>query len=162
MSKVYTIDLSTSGIEELKKNLTDYNKWLKKKSEELCRRLAELGVQKAEIYFGTAIYDGIYDFEVHCEPTECGYVVKASGEKILFIEFGSGLIGDGYPPEESNGMTPGSYSDTIGKGHWNDPNGWYYEHGKKSRGNPPNMPMYKSMKEVELEIGRVVKEVFTQ
>jgi len=155
MKRRYNIELSDKEIKELRQGLNDFNKWLKQKSEELCKRLADLGVTKAELYFSQAIYDGVYDYEIHAEKCAGGYAVKASGEKILFIEFGSGLIGYGHP--EVQNMGPGTFP---GKGHWNDPKGWYYEHGKKSHGNPPNMPMYKSVKELEQELERVVKEVF--
>lgn len=155
MKKSYNIDLSDKGIKELQNGLEEYDKWIKKKSDELCKRLADMGVQKAELNFSSAIYDGNYDYEVHAEKSGDGYVVKASGEKILFVEFGSGLIGYGHP--EVQNMGPGTYP---GKGHWNDPNGWWYAHGKKSHGNPPNMPMYNTVKELEQELARVVKEVF--
>lgn len=155
MKRKYEIDLSDKGIKDLRQGLNDFDKWLKQKSEELCKRLADLGVTKAELYFSQAIYDGVYDYEIHAEKCTGGYAVKASGEKILFIEFGSGLIGYGHP--EVQNMGPGTFP---GKGHWNNPKGWYYEHGKKSHGNPPNMPMYKSVKELEQELERVVKEVF--
>ena len=155
MKRKYEIELSDKGIKDLRQGLNDFDKWLKQKSEELCKRLADLGVIKAELYFSQAIYDGVYDYEVHAEKCAGGYAVKASGEKILFIEFGSGLIGYGHP--EVQNMGPGTFP---GKGHWNNPKGWYYEHGKKSHGNPPNMPMYKSVKELEQELERVVKEVF--
>jgi hypothetical protein len=89
------------------------------------------------------------------EKRDGGYAVMANGQAVLFIEFGSGLIGFGHP--EPHGMGPGTYP---GKGHWNDPNGWYYAHGKKSHGNPPNMPMYTTVKELEQELERMVKEVF--
>lgn len=155
MKRKYEIELSDKGIKDLRQGLNDFDKWLKQKSEELCKRLADLGVTKAELYFSQAIYDGVYDYEIHAEKCAGGYAVKASGEKILFIEFGSGLIGYGHP--EVQNMGPGTFP---GKGHWNNPKGWYYEHGKKSHGNPPNMPMYKSVKELEQELERVVKEVF--
>ena len=155
MKRKYEIELSDKGIKDLRQGLNDFDKWLKQKSEELCKRLADLGVTKAELYFSQAIYDGVYEYEVHAEKCAGGYAVKASGEKILFIEFGSGLIGYGHP--EVQNMGPGTFP---GKGHWNNPKGWYYEHGKKSHGNPPNMPMYKSVKELEQELERVVKEVF--
>ena len=71
------------------------------------------------------------------------------------------MIGYGYPPEELNGMGPGTYP---GKGHWNDPKGWWYSNedgsGHHSYGNPPNMPMYNTVKELEQELERVVREVF--
>ena len=159
MKRKIDVELSDKGIKELQKGLKDYDKWLKAKTDELAKRLADMGVQKAELYFGTAIYDGIYDYEVHAEKCEGGYVVKAGGEKILFIEFGSGLIGYGHP--EVQNMGPGTYP---GKGHWNDPKGWWYSDedgsGHHSYGNPPNMPMYNTVKELEQELERVVREVF--
>ncbi len=155
MKRVYNIDLSAAGIRELKSGLKEYDRWLKKKSEELCKRLAEMGAQKAEINFSAAYYDGNEDHAITVEPRDGGYAVIASGSTVLFVEFGSGLIGYGHP--EPHGMGPGTYP---GKGHWDDPDGWWYAHGKKSHGNPPNMPMYNTVKELEQELARVVKEVF--
>ena len=155
MKKTYNIDLSDKGIKELQNGLKEYGKWLKKKSDELCKRLAEMGAQKAEVNFAAAYYDGDEDHTISVEQRGDGYVVRANGETVLFVEFGTGLIGYGHP--EEHGMGPGTYP---GKGHWNDPNGWYYAHGKKSHGNPPNMPMYTTVKELEQELARVVKEVF--
>lgn len=156
MKKVYTIDLSKSGVGELQKGLKDYEKWLQRKTDELAKRLADMGVQKAEINFSSAYYDGDEDHTIEVIPVEPGcYTVRASGKTVLFVEFGTGLIGYGHP--ELHGMGPGTYP---GKGHWDDPDGWYYAHGKKSHGNPPNMPMYTTVKELEQELARVVKEVF--
>ena len=155
MKKTYNIDLSSKGIKELQKGLKEYDKWLKKKSDELCKRLATMGAIKASANFGVIKYDGPEDHEISVEERDGGYAVVARGQTVLFVEFGSGLIGYGHP--EPHGMGPGTYP---GKGHWNDPDGWYYAHGKKSHGNPPNMPMYNTVKELEQELARVVKEVF--
>ena len=155
MKQTYTIDLSTKDISGLKKNLEDYKKWLSKKSDELCKRLADMGAIKAEVNFAAAYYDGDEDHTITTEPYDGGYKIKASWKTVLFVEFGSGLIGYGHPEPHEYG--PGTYP---GKGHWNDPNGWWYAHGKHSHGNPPNMPMYNTVKELEQELARVVKEVF--
>ena len=155
MKKTYNIDLSSKGIKELQKGLKEYDKWLKKKSDELCKRLATMGAIKASANFGVIKYDGPEDHEISVEERDGGYAVVARGQTVLFVEFGSGLIGYGHP--EPHGMGPGTYP---GKGHWNDPDGWYYAHGKKSHGNPPNMPMYNTVKELEQELARVVKDVF--
>lgn len=161
MNKKIVIDISADGFNTLLREVEDKQKWLNEKTQELCKRLADMGVVKAEAYFSNAVYDGIYDFEVHADPIEGGYVVKASGEKILFIEFGSGLIGYGHP--EPNDYGPGTYP---GKGHWKDPQGWWYKNedgsGHHSYGNPPNMPMYKAVTGLEQELARVVKEVFAK
>ena len=155
MKKVYTIDLSTSGINELQQGLKEYDKWLRRKSDELAKRLADMGAVKAELNFAAAYYDGDEEHAITVEPIDGGYSVKASGRTVLFVEFGTGLIGYGHP--ELHGMGPGTYP---GKGHWDDPNGWWYAHGQHTYGNPPNMPMYNTVKELEQELARVVKEVF--
>lgn len=152
------VDLSTRGLDRLSRFLVGKDKWLQRKSDELAKRLAEIGVQKAEVNFAAAYYDGPEDHAIELIPEGPGcYTVRASGQTVLFVEFGSGLIGYGHP--EPHGMGPGTYP---GKGHWDDPNGWYYAHGKKSHGNPPNMPMYNTVKELEQELARVVKEVFAE
>lgn len=151
----YTINLSHKDIEYLRARFDDAQKSLNQMTDELCRRLAEMGLEKARVHFFNVTYDGTNDVNVSMEKRDGGYAVMANGQAVLFIEFGSGLIGFGHP--ELHGMGPGTYP---GKGHWNDPNGWYYAHGKKSHGNPPNMPMYTTVKELEQEMERMVKEVF--
>lgn len=160
MKKVYNIDLSTSGIKELQDGLKEYDKWLKRKSDELAKRLADMGAVKASLEFSRAIYTGDEDHEITVEPCEGGYKVRATGSTVLFVEFGTGLIGYGHP--ELHGMGPGTYP---GKGHWDDPSGWWLPrdkdgHSQHTYGNPPNMPMYNTVKELEQELARVVKEVF--
>lgn len=160
--KKFSVNLSHKDIEMLKAWLGDYSKFLKQKTDELARRLAEIGVQRAEVYFAEAQYDGVNDTRVHLEHLDEGSnAVVAEGLATVFIEFGSGLIGYGYPPEELNGLGPGTYSDTIGKGQWANPEGWIYDHHQpRSHGNPPAAAMYKSRKEVEQEILNIVEEVF--
>lgn len=162
-----TIDLSYKDIEYLKGMFGDYSKHLQSIEDSLARRLAEIGAQRAEVYFAEAPYDGDKDISVNIEKRGDGYyAVVASGKAALFVEFGAGLIGYGHP--ENHGMKPGSYSDTIGKGHWNDPRGWVYggvgsgasRVPLRSHGNPPSMAMYKSVKEAEQAIRDVVEEVF--
>ena len=155
MKKYVEVDLSLKGLRQLRDSLQDYQKWIWRKTDELERRLAEMGATKAEINFAAAYYDGDEDHVITGEVVDGGYSVKASGRTVLFVEFGTGLIGYGHP--ELHGMGPGTYP---GEGHWNDPNGWWYAHGQHSHGNPPNMPMYNTVKELEMELERVVKEVF--
>ena len=126
-----------------------------------------MGALKASLEFSRAIYTGIEDHMIEVIPNgdNC-YKVKASGETVLFVEFGTGLVGYGHP--ETHGMTPGSYSETLGKGHWDDPNGWWLPreksggHSQHTYGNPPNMPMYNTVKELEQELVRVAREVFAE
>lgn len=162
MKKSYTIDLSSSGIKELSDGLKQRKKWLEQKGNELASRLAEMGATKASLGFSGAIYTGDEDHEITVEQTgDMEFAVRATGGTVLFVEFGAGLIGYGHP--EANGLGPGTYP---GKGHWNDPNGWWLPrdkaggHSQHTYGNPPNMPMYNAVKALEQELERVVKEVF--
>lgn len=153
--KQYVIDLSAGGLKHLQTRLKEDSKWLDRKCDELCSRLASLGAVKASLGFARSIYNGSNSYDITVEPDgDNAYRVIANGEAVLFVEFGSGLIGYGHP--EPHGYGPGTYP---GKGHWDDPNGWWYAKGKHSYGNPPNAPMYNAVKEVELELARIAREV---
>ena len=162
MKKVYNISLSAKEISELQKGLKDYEKWLKEKSDELCKRLADMGAVKASLGFARAIYDGKEDHEISVVPIDGGYAVRADGTTVLFVEFGTGIrYGEGHP--EPHGMGAGTYPPTNPDNpHWDDPNGWWYAHNQHTYGNPPNAPMYNTVKELEQELERVVKEVFAR
>lgn len=160
--KKIVVPLSESGIQKLQDELMVYRKWQEEKARELAERLAALGATVASIRFSRAVYTGKKDVEVTVEELPNGYRVKADGESVLFIEFGSGVTyGYGHPEAGEFGMGPGTYPD--GKGHWDDPKGWYLPKsagGGHTFGNPPAMPMYEARKAIEQELPRIVKEVF--
>ena len=160
--KKIVVPLSESGIQKIQDELTAYRKWQEEKARELAERLAALGATVAPIRFSRAVYTGKKDVEVTVEGLPNGYKVKADGESVLFIEFGSGVTyGYGHPEAGEFGMGPGTYPD--GKGHWDDPKGWYLPKsagGGHTFGNPPAMPMYEARKAIEQELPRIVKEVF--
>ena len=160
--KKIVVPLSESGIQQIQDELTVYRKWQEEKARELAERLAALGATVASIRFSRAVYTGKKDVEVTVEEMPNGYKVKADGESVLFIEFGSGVTyGYGHPEAGEFGMGPGTYPN--GKGHWDDPKGWYLPKsagGGHTFGNPPAMPMYEARKAIEQELPRIVKEVF--
>lgn len=160
--KRIVVPLSESGIQKIQDELMVYRKWQEEKARELAERLAALGATVASIRFSRAVYTGPKDVEVTVEALPNGYKVKADGESVLFIEFGSGVTyGYGHPEAGEFGMGPGTYPD--GKGHWDDPKGWYLPKsagGGHTFGNPPAMPMYEARKAIEQELPRIVKEVF--
>lgn len=160
--KRIVVPLSESGIQKIQDELTVYRKWQEEKALELAERLASLGATVASIRFSRAVYTGQKDVDVSVEELPNGYKVKADGESVLFIEFGSGVTyGYGHPEAGEFGMGPGTYPD--GKGHWDDPKGWYLPKsagGGHTFGNPPAMPMYEARKAIEQELPRIVKEVF--
>ena len=148
-----------ASVSRATRRLDDYYADLNRKADELCRRLAGLGATRATMDYSGAYYDGTNDVSVAVEPIAHGYRVRAAGNAVLFIEFGSGTIGFGHPDPGNYG--PGTWSDgPNGKGHWANPNGWYYAHGQKSMGNPPAAAMYRAKQEVKDAIERIANEVF--
>ena len=159
-----TVDVNIfdyASVSRAQRRVDEYFADLIEKANELCRRLAEVGKFRAKLDFSNAIYDGTNDVDVTVEPIDNGYAIHATGNAVLFIEFGSGTIGRGHP--EPEGYGPGTWSDgPNGKGHWQDPNGWYYAHGQKSMGNPPAAAMYHAKQDVLQEVQRIADEVFAR
>ena len=162
MKKV-AITLSDRDINRLLREVEDWKNWQKRKTDELLERLAVLGASTASIRFSRAIYTGLKDVTVTVEPMGNGWLVKAEGQSVLFLEFGSGITyGEGHPEAAEYGMGPGTYPQ--GKGHWDNPKGWYLpkdKGGGHTYGNPPTMAMYEARTTIEQELTRIVKEVFS-
>lgn len=160
MPKKIVIDgLSDENIAQAIKEVRKYKKWVLKKEAELRIRLAAVGATVASIQFSRAIYNGTNDVTVRVDSTGSVAVIYAEGESVAFIEFGSGdKYGHGHPQAGELGMGPGTYPE--GKGHWDDPRGWWYGHGKHSYGNPPAMAMYQAVQAMTEQITMIAKEVF--
>ena len=164
MVKAIHIKLDNKSIDNAIKDLRAYASWVEKKAKELREELAKFGVNAASVRFGGAIYDGVKDVSVRWDDNGSVATIYAEGESVLFIEFGSGAkYGYGHPQADQFGYGPGTWSDgDAGKGHWDDPNGWYYAHGEKSYGNPPAQAMYKTVEELTTQLTRIAREVFSR
>lgn len=162
MAKTISVELSTESINRAIKEVNAYKAWVLRKESELRTKLAERGAEVARIQFAGAKYDGTNDVSVRVDSIGSVAVIYAEGDAVAFIEFGSGeKYGYGHPYADTHGMGPGTYSDgPDGKGHWNNPDGWYYTHGKKSHGNPPAMAMYNAVQRMTEEITMIAREVF--
>lgn len=154
-----TVDVNIfdyASVSRAKRSLEEYYADLIEKANTVCERLATIGAVRASLDFSRAIYNGTNDVEVTVEPIDNGYAIRATGNAVLFIEFGSGAsYGYGHP--EPEGYGPGTYP---GKGHWDDPNGWWYGNHEHSYGNPPAAAMYHAKQDVLQEVQRIADEVF--
>lgn len=163
MAKTIRINgISEATIEAAAQELWKYAAWVNRKEAELVAKLAERGKAVASVKFSGAQYDGTNDVTVRVDNTGSVAVIYAEGEAVAFIEFGSGAsLGGGHPKAGEHGFGPGTWSTgESGKGHWDDPNGWYYTHGKKSHGNPPAMAMYQAVQVMTEELTNIAREVF--
>ena len=131
------------------------------KVQDACMKVAEFGARYAAGEFASAgiRYDGNNDVTVVAEPTTSGAAVRASGQAVLFLEYGAGAkYGYGHPRPGPYG--PGTYP---GKGHWNDPNGWIYQHDKpRSFGNRPSAAMYHAEQQMLDHAYEIAEKVFSR
>lgn len=164
--------LSPSGVQQMIDSVQEYREWLKNGCTRLLERLAQEGYEVASAGFADAAYDGTNDVTVSVEDRGKIKAVVAVGGTVLFIEFGTGVTyPDNHPESKELGMVRGEY----GKGHGKQSTwGYYGEPGTNgtvagerakgtlvlTHGNPANMPMYNAVKELELRLGEIVKEVF--
>lgn len=145
-----------ASVSRAARRLDEYTADLIEKANTVCERLASMGAVRASLDFARAIYNGTNDVAVTVEPIDNGYAIHARGDAVLFIEFGSGAsYGYGHPEPEEYG--PGTYP---GKGHWDNPNGWWYGSHEHSYGNPPAAAMYHAKQDVINEVQRIADEVF--
>lgn len=159
MARNIEVKLTAKSIGSAVKELERYAKWVTKKEAELRSRLAMLGATVASIQFARAIYNGSNDVSVRVDNTGSVAVIYAEGESVAFIEFGAGATyGYGHPMAGQFGVGPGTYPSD--KGHWDDPNGWWFGSGQHTYGNPPAAAMYSAVKEITENVTRIAKEVF--
>ena len=156
------IKIKVENLNEVLQDIEAFKKRFEENVTEMVHRATELGRSEASANFSSAQYDGTKDVNVTAKAYKKSGTVTASGESVLFIEFGTGISYPNDHPEASRlGIEHGSWSKgPEGKGHWDDPHGWYYAHGKRSWGNPANRCMYNAAKEVERNAERIAREVF--
>lgn len=160
MPKKIVIDgLSQENVANAIGEVRKYQAWVLEKEAELRSRLASLGATVASIQFSRAIYNGTNDVSVRVDDTGSVAVIYAEGESVAFIEFGAGITyGYGHPLAGELGVGPGTYPE--GKGHWDNPGGWWYAHGQHSYGNPPAMAMVAARDAMVADITTIAREVF--
>lgn len=172
--KTVKVPLSQRGIDTLLREIESYTVWLKERSQVLLDRLAQAGFEVASARFAKAAYDGTNNASVSLETRSEGVrAVVAVGASVLFIEFGTGVTyPDNHPQAAELGMKRGEYGQGHGKqsswGYYGDPGTNGVVKMKKdgstvviTHGNPANMPMYETVKELEAMLPELVKEVFS-
>lgn len=158
------------------KRIEKYRKNLIKKTELLCKRLAEEGVRVADAAINSVPIGKTITLTTDINPSKmgCQAIIKMTGRETrtedgrtfytaLAIEFGAGIYYNktANPKSSEFGMGVGTFPD---QSHAFDPNGWYYldSNGewKHSYGVQASMPMYKASVEMRKKIDSIVKEVF--
>lgn len=163
MTKVINMSLNTASIDAAIREIKDYQAYVRRKTIEFAEKLADEGAVKALLGYDSAYYRGPKDVDVVVEDRGNNtYAIVANGETVLILEFGAGITyGYGHPQAQQFGYGPGTYPD--GKGHWDDPKGWWLpkdKGGGHTFGNAPSMTMYKTAKDLRQRVADIAREVF--
>ena len=154
--KTITIELDPASCKQALKELQDYQKQIKPKLMEVCKRLAEIGVAEAQAHLGLS--NGNTDATIDAPaPIDNGYKISMSGSDVYFVEFGTGDQVSAHF-DTSVPVAWGTWSAEHEQRLWNYGFWWYG--GERLTGTPAYMPMYYASKKMREEIPRIVKEVF--
>lgn len=164
MARLIQIDaFDIASIRNAAREVEDTTKWLEKKSDELCRRLAELGKDVALTAYVDAGAEANDDVDVEVVKSGKQYILRAFGSQVYFVEFGAGTAaGENYdtsvilPPVD---ITPGSWSKTLGTGEFDRWKTWHHKKVKYEK-VVPRKGMYLAVKEIEQNIKTIAEEVF--
>ena len=154
--KTITVELSVDSCKKAVDELKAYQKSVKPKLDEVCRRLAEIGRDEAQRIFDSA-GEGNGGVVVTAVPCENGWKIVASGSDVYFIEFGTG---DDVDPhyDVSVPVAPGTWSQEHALQYAT--NGYWYYRKVRYEGTPAYMPMYYAEKAIRANEKRVAQEVF--
>lgn len=167
----YSAVLSGESFRRLAKQIADYREELEKRCRIFEEKVARLGyevIQAELVTHDAGVGKTLESMEFITENDGDTYIckVRVTSDAILFLEFGSGIVGQAgsqHPLAGEMGYGPGTFP---GKGHWDDPDGWFYydsdKGGKRFHtfGQAASMPMYQGGQEMEREFKNIAKEVF--
>lgn len=161
--KIVINPFDPKSVDAALKQVQQYKKDFLVKEQEFIRRLAEIGVSTAINLFHMADYDGTKDVQVDMEQSGTRAVIKAYGETVGFIEFGTGIK---YREWDNTGMdyTPPAHG-TYGKGHGAQPWGWWFNPNDGAKavhtyGNPPAEAMLTARDNMVMYVTQIAREVW--
>ena len=158
-----TVDLfNPKSIDDAIKELERYSNRLESACMELAERLAKLGAQTVENEYRSASEEK--QFVVECTQTDNGWTIIAEGENVVFLEFGTGVLTEDYEHPEAVGLpniSPGSYSQTEGRGNFvvGSHEYWYYRK-KRYSGTIATHGFYFAKREMKEQAILIAREVF--
>ena len=127
---------------------------LQEKCEELARRLCEVGEPIIQAWHGNHAV-------VMVEPIENGYVIRADGEDVLFIEFGTGdKAGEmtAYYDEVPAEVAPGTWSESHAQMY--SKYGFWVFAGKIYHYTEPHPAFYYAYQRMVEALPQIANEVF--
>ena len=170
--------LSGDSFRNLAAEIMEYHDGLMDKCRTLCYEVAQAGYNVINAVLSEHIdtSETIGSLRIIKQETQSVEgatflaAVRVTSDAIMFLEFGSGLVGAGSATHaEQFGMGSGTYEPKAPRqdpnyDNWENPNGWFYVGNDgnvhKSFGMPASMPMFQGGKEMERKLQEIATRVF--
>ncbi len=150
----------TKSVDNAIEQLNQYKRTLNDKVSEIVEKLAVLGKEVVDAQYS----QGSDDYEVSCIVNGNSSMIIAEGDGVMFLEFGAGVYTTDYTYEtESEGLpeiSPGSYSQTEGRGFFRLGHEYWYFERHKYVGIQPCIGFYFAKREIMDEAVDIAKRVF--
>lgn len=152
------IKINDKGLKRFENNLKSNFSDLK---DEVALALAERGVEIAKSKYSSE------SIQVSAELISNGHaVVRAKGDQLGYLEFGTGIQGEGKYPDQTKLPTETLEFESP-KGVPRKTQGWVYNYMKKLYhpenkdvvGRPPQAQMFYTAQELKAEKGKIIKKV---
>lgn len=168
MARTISVELSEKGIRKAINELKSYQNDLNRKVGVFVERLSKLGVEVTRASMGSIpsneeVGKWNVDIKMSAHNDFASATITLSGDKILFLEFGAGIvyITQEHPLAKKLGYGSGTYPNQT---HVPDPGFWRYKNEKgetvKSYGNRAYMPMYHASEALAIQLREIAMEVF--
>ena len=164
MSKPISISLSEKSFRDASKEILKYKKEIISKCRTFAERLAERGVEIAQMKIQS--HNAVYTCELWASIQKTPGIVLQYGSTYIvytdcpwakYVEFGTGITGS-HNPHPSASVSGWKYDvNEHGESGW-----FYYRDGEWhwTKGMPSRPFMYETDLELILEISKIAKEVF--
>ena len=133
-------------------------------SNTLAEKLAKIGCEVvSEEYTAMADFYESKPFVVETIKTDEGYAIIATGENVMFLEFGAGDMVEDYEHPEADlpPIESGEWSRTEGSGVYDRHGFWHYRR-KLFRGTYATKGFYYASEEMKEQAVKIAKEVFSK
>lgn len=171
MSKLIVVPLNTKGINKAKKELEKYKKEIITNSRTLVQKLTDYGAEIARIKIvnmkAVDTGDLLSGVSGYYSPSLNAGFVKVASDHVAFVEFGTGIVGQGSPHTNGEYLSKASWQYASGSKIFTTKNGkvgWIYptDDGefRFTEGMQSRPFMYETALQLEKEYARIAKEVF--
>lgn len=173
MTKKISISLSQKSIQNAIAELRKYQNDLQRKNQLFVERLANEGINVIHTTMRNVdLGEDEWNYSAESITESTGTTAKEkivlSGKRILYIEFGAGVIHSQPQNPKAKELGYGVGTNSPNGWAWNTTlfgGGWYYTNERNgepvhTEGNPAYMPMYHAEQAIILAVRQTAKEVF--